>query len=129
MIRSLTGNYSSQEILDLLANKEATVIIKIFNQEYTIQSVSPIVREEGFIKKRIVTDYSFKLVPIYRALFDIEKIEGAKVSIGTILNHNGKKYYVSDIKNGVITAKIMETEVENLQRRVAELESKCQNEQ
>lgn len=75
---SLTGYNSSQEILDLLANKEAEVIIKIFNQEYTIKSVLPLVYEEGFIKKKTVTDYKFNLAPIYRTPFDIEKIEGGK---------------------------------------------------
>lgn len=128
MRRSLTGNYSNQEILELLANKDAEVIIKIFNQEYTIQSVSLLAHEEGFIKKKTVTDYNFNLVPIYRIPFDIEKIEGTKVSVGTILNHNEKKYIVDEINKQRITAKIVETELENLQRRVAELESKLKNE-
>ena len=125
---SLTGYNSSQEILDLLANKEAEVIIKIFNQEYTIKSVLPLVYEEGFIKKKTVTDYKFNLAPIYRTPFDIEKIEGVKVSVGTILNHDEKKYIVDEINKQTITAKIVETELENLQRRVAELESKLKNE-
>ena len=124
----LSGYNSSQEILDLLTNNEAEVIIKIFNQEYTIKSVLPLVYEEGFIKKKTVIDYKFNLSPIYRVPFDIERIEGAKVSTGTILNYDGKKYIVDEINKEKITAKIVETEMENLQRRVAELESKLKNE-
>ena len=120
---SMTGYHSSQEILDLLACKEAEVIINLYNQKITIESVFPLVYEEGFINKRVVTDYKFKLVP-YRIPFDNEKIEGAKVSEGTILNHDGKKYIIDEITKEKIIAKIVETELENLQRRVAELENK-----
>ena len=119
----MTGYHSSQEILDLLACKEAEVIINLYNQKITIESVFPLVYEEGFINKRVVTDYKFKLVP-YRIPFDNEKIEGAKVSEGTILNHDGKKYIIDEITKEKIIAKIVETELENLQRRVAELENK-----
>lgn len=81
---NLTGYKSDQELLAILACKEAKVLINVCNQEYTIESALCTSHEEGFINKEIVMDYTFKLVPISRMPLNIEEIEGVKTRISKL---------------------------------------------
>lgn len=110
---------TAEELAEALIQNFEKVALKIGDTKYCISDVISIGEETGFLKKEYKTKYSLKLRVIFERILPYNE-----VCINSILQHEGREYCVTDIRDGYITAKIVETDLENLERRVAELEGK-----
>lgn len=111
-----------EELAEALIQHFEKVSLKIGDTKYYIQEVFTTEEETGFLIKDYKTRYSLKL----RAVFE-QILPNNEVYINSILIHDGRQYRVTDIKDGYITAKIVETQTEELERRVSKLEEIIKN--
>lgn len=115
---ALFGNrITAEELAEALIQNFEKVALKIGDTKYGISDVFYIEEETGFLKKEYKTKYSLKLRAIFEQILPYNEI-----CINSILTHDGREYRVTDIKDGYITAKIVETQTESLERRVSKLE-------